>query len=1553
MKKLLGNKQSFAHEKSALLNRLLSGCDNSPKGTIDAPILPLVDMLNGDEHFVTTSTCSGRISIFASPVENEQPPSATGGVGGGSSHPLPAPAPAPAPPPPLPLAPSNPGKRSKGHGKGGAGRWLLSSHTAVTKGSIKAAIESINVTQNGAGTEETAAAGEESEAQAYDAVLKHEPAILHVRCVDLRWAEWLLKVALSAGFRESGIVPGKTKVMVAIRTTSTILEVPLVLLGRPLCSPAAAVDQDFYDALEGVANRRFRLNQARLVRLEGAVRDALAKESAPLPERDAGPHRNLQGSLQPLESETSGRRRGDRRNERRRLRESDGAVKKAVPDPEAQASEPAEGTSRGISRWGAAAALMATTSTEGQKGALGSASPSFSVSLLLFGGYGRGGGTHDGERSARRRRDTVIMRCSPRTPSSKVSIDCEVAQQSPLGAREFCALAGSYRRPSEPSCLQFDDTRSREVGATSNGCAFCKARSCPLTIVCDDATAGVAVTDSESVAVHRRAYCSRFCLAAHRNQMRSGSRQGTFYENCPPASTSPTSARPFVVLFGGRRSPREALSDTWFRRGDDIMGTSTERRETQKRTDGGESGEWVELVGGSDSEIYLERWPAARWGHTLTAIEPETSTRPKSSDTFMFLLLGGRDEYGAVSDGACAFLLIGEGEHDKIDWRWKRISSEVTFTGFHHTATVISSPPNSPTTVVAVYGGWSERDMCHPSSRLLLLEVTRDAVRLRRNLCVTGARTSRGTAGPTTKEVRRGGHAAVSCDQHLCVLGGAGDGFDGTAHDIGPAFMLRIDDMLTATKRDIVLESISWATDDDEQSWRVWGDCFVHGEAFNIPSTANSEEGVPEHSHLLLLGGGLPCFAFGPVFVPATVVSIRHGSNRSGPHVATSQPTTFPHFEYRGGTRNPQGAVDGGSHSIEAIREGSQTVVDGNPPVSEGGSHQFSSSAQTYSESVECIVVPPKSAKRIKVALEAAGILNKAFRIAPAQHHGAVHAIDSSPVPVDSEVVGARNGIASREQYLAVPILEEGAVVVDNAISELSKEHRPKSNGSASEELALALFDALSGAEQSLRPATSSDPRAFPLLRQSCVLPPSKVRLNGQRAKLETAVLDLLWRFHSDRRAQQPLHEGYDKEVAAINDRHDLLPSVRSCSLFCHSQSSVTPSSSKHRRTSALEKVGKDAVLLPESTLRHAELCAPPFDVLIDFRGNGRDSKGDFAHVNRSRGVQQLWAIIAAQLNCRLVCRAAAVDSGPKRQSRIRILYSKDLHLASSASSGKSKSKSKSKRNTNTEIGGIDVEGWSLSCGPDSAGWVTVKENGVAFSFDITRVMFCSGNVTERTRMAAPPVHDRGANEEVIVDLYAGIGYYSVPFLVHHKRTKHVHCCEWNPDSLVALRFNLEANGVDPSRYTIHAGDNRLTMGFVVPSNTSDLIGGSGLGGSGGKCSTSSAAMARGTDQRKTTSLCGIADRVNLGLIPSSEEGWPLAVAALKPTGGWVHVHDNVKDGDVGAWSTALCATFTALGKAEWGGNHAWAVSCVHVERVKSYAPHVLHVVADLWIEPQ
>jgi tRNA wybutosine-synthesizing protein 3 len=88
--------------------------------------------------------------------------------------------------------------------------------------------------------------------------------------------------------------------------------------------------------------------------------------------------------------------------------------------------------------------------------------------------------------------------------------------------------------------------------------------------------------------------------------------------------------------------------------------------------------------------------------------------------------------------------------------------------------------------------------------------------------------------------------------------------------------------------------------------------------------------------------------------------------------------------------------------------------------------------------------------------------------------------------------------------------------------------------------------------------------------------------------------------------------------------------------------------------------------------------------------------------------------------------------------------------------------------------------------GPNEPGWVNLSENGISFGFDITRVMFCSGNITERIRMSK-----QDCKNQVIVDLYCGIGYYTMPFLVYGGAS-HIHACEWNPNSILSLKENLK-----------------------------------------------------------------------------------------------------------------------------------------------------------------
>ncbi|XP_014254535.1 tRNA wybutosine-synthesizing protein 2 homolog [Cimex lectularius] len=137
------------------------------------------------------------------------------------------------------------------------------------------------------------------------------------------------------------------------------------------------------------------------------------------------------------------------------------------------------------------------------------------------------------------------------------------------------------------------------------------------------------------------------------------------------------------------------------------------------------------------------------------------------------------------------------------------------------------------------------------------------------------------------------------------------------------------------------------------------------------------------------------------------------------------------------------------------------------------------------------------------------------------------------------------------------------------------------------------------------------------------------------------------------------------------------------------------------------------------------------------------------------------------------------------------------------------------------------------------------KDNKIRYTWNIEKNMFCAGNITERHRIAS--LNCKG---EVVVDLFAGIGYFTLPYLVH-ANAKFVHACEWNPDAVEALKKNLILNKVS-EKCAVHFGDNRE----VCPK--------------------------------------GVADRVNLGLIPSSRCSWETACDALLPSGGILYIHENV-----------------------------------------------------------
>lgn len=200
-------------------------------------------------------------------------------------------------------------------------------------------------------------------------------------------------------------------------------------------------------------------------------------------------------------------------------------------------------------------------------------------------------------------------------------------------------------------------------------------------------------------------------------------------------------------------------------------------------------------------------------------------------------------------------------------------------------------------------------------------------------------------------------------------------------------------------------------------------------------------------------------------------------------------------------------------------------------------------------------------------------------------------------------------------------------------------------------------------------------------------------------------------------------------------------------------------------------------------------------------------------------------------------------------------------------------------------------------------GWTEHLEHGISYSYDVTLSMFSAGNLSERGRIG-----DLDCRGEVILDLYAGIGYYTLPLLVR-AGAKHVDACEWSDDAVSALKLNLENNKV-ADRCTVHHGDNRVTF----------------------------------SPEGENRHLMGSFDRVILGLLPSAEEGMEVAVAALGESGGVLHLHGNAPAHKEGEWAERMVSMVGELSTGE--------ARLENLVKVKWYSPHVRHCVADIRILP-
>ncbi|MDR2623395.1 MAG: class I SAM-dependent methyltransferase family protein [Methanobrevibacter sp.] len=185
----------------------------------------------------------------------------------------------------------------------------------------------------------------------------------------------------------------------------------------------------------------------------------------------------------------------------------------------------------------------------------------------------------------------------------------------------------------------------------------------------------------------------------------------------------------------------------------------------------------------------------------------------------------------------------------------------------------------------------------------------------------------------------------------------------------------------------------------------------------------------------------------------------------------------------------------------------------------------------------------------------------------------------------------------------------------------------------------------------------------------------------------------------------------------------------------------------------------------------------------------------------------------------------------------------------------------------------------------------THKENGCFYSLDLSKVMWSKGNTNERMRISKLV-----GDGEIVLDMFAGIGYFSIPIALH-SNPKKVISIEINPNSFKYLKKNIILNKVQD---------------IVEPR----------LGDCG--------------ELVKDLSV----NRVIMGYVKTTHHYLNSAISLLND-GGILHYHETVPDKLI---NTRPIKRIKKIAKDR-------EVKLLNIQNIKKYAPGVSHVVLDVKIE--
>ncbi len=197
----------------------------------------------------------------------------------------------------------------------------------------------------------------------------------------------------------------------------------------------------------------------------------------------------------------------------------------------------------------------------------------------------------------------------------------------------------------------------------------------------------------------------------------------------------------------------------------------------------------------------------------------------------------------------------------------------------------------------------------------------------------------------------------------------------------------------------------------------------------------------------------------------------------------------------------------------------------------------------------------------------------------------------------------------------------------------------------------------------------------------------------------------------------------------------------------------------------------------------------------------------------------------------------------------------------------------------------------------DESTEVIVSENKVRYKFDFTRIMFAKGNTHERALL--PKKIQEG---EVIIDMFAGIGYFSLGIAKTKKPLK-VHSIEWNPESFKYLQENVKLNHIE-SIVTPIFGDCKEEISKLVDQGVR-------------------------------------ADRIIMGLLPAPVDAISYALKAVKDDGTIV-IYEGVEPKE----SSVLFDEFTKIAR-----DNGCTTELLERRLVKAFKPHEYHVVIEILVK--